>query len=748
MPTPAVPRLFASLRPVHQTAARVRYRYELKPGLPPLAPAALQRVVSDLPGVTHVRLNLRASSLALAFDEKRTSADMLASALLALPALVATGESGRAISEAAGGNAAENPLGVSTEVFASAAVLLGTLTRMPEALNKPATLAVSVPLYLEAVKALCTEGLNSHVLEALAVAISTASGDHLAANTTLFMLALGEYLERSIARRSDDLLKHLLNPEPEQIWVERDGQEQQINADEVRVGDTVICAAGNLVPVDGTVLGGDATINEASMTGESVPVRRMRGDTVLSGTVVEEGRIRVYAERVGAGTASARIATYVQHALQVKSDTQVAASRLADRLVPGVLGLGAISWLLSGNWRRAAAVLQADYACALKLATPVAFKSAMYTAGRQGLLFKGAEALERLAEADTFVFDKTGTLTTGDLTITDTLTFDPAFGPGDLIDLAASVEEHYFHPLALAVVEAARARKGRHFDHGEVSFIAAHGVASVIQGKRIVVGSRHFIEDDEGIPIAPHRDQLSSLRTEGKTLLYIGFGGKLLGVIALKDTLRHNTVETLQRLREQGVKRILMLTGDQQERAAELAAELDLDEFHAQLLPEEKAALLSGLKEQGARIAFVGDGMNDAPALAGAHVGIAMQRGADLARLTSDIALLEDDIGRVADAKTLANQTMRHINTNFKLTVVANTGILAAAATGALSPIASSVLHNGSTIAILLNALRGGLASASSVNQHRKEKKRGKRPVKSIRTEALPPPGSAPAATH
>ncbi|MDO5057714.1 MAG: heavy metal translocating P-type ATPase [Lautropia sp.] len=711
--TAAAPLLFASLSPVHQSRGRIRYRYRLNAGLPALAPPALERVAQNLPGVTRVRLNPTARSLALHYDSVQTNPERLALALLAIPGAVVTGATGAAIGVAADGDADEHPLGAAGEVLAAGALLLSTRLPLPELLRKPATLAVSAPLYTGALKDLFTEGLNSHVLEALAVAISTASGDRLAANTTLFMLALGEYMEHSIARRSDDLLKHLLHPETDSVWVERDGQEMQVAADAVCVGDTVICAAGYLIPVDGTVLGGEATVNEASMTGESVPVPRKRGDTVLSGTVVEEGRLRVYAERVGSGTASARISSYVQHALQVKSGTQLAASKLADRLVPGVLGLGALSWLVSGDWRRAAAVLQADYACALKLATPVAFKSAMYAAGKQGLLFKGAEALERLAEADTFVFDKTGTLTTGQLDVTDALAFDPAFGPADLIDLAASVEEHYFHPLALAVVEAARRQGGQHFEHGEVRFIAAHGVASVVQGQRIVVGSRHFVEDDEGVPIdAGHRAAIEALEAEGKTLLYIGFGGKLLGVIALKDALRHNTAETIARLRQQGVRRILMLTGDHVDRAAELAAELQLDEFHAQLLPEDKAALLSRLKDEGACIAFIGDGMNDAPALAGAHVGIAMQRGADLARLTSDIALLEDDIGRVADAKALANSTMQRIGSNFRLTVGANTAILAAAATGTITPIASSVLHNGSTIAILLNALRGGLATA------------------------------------
>ena len=381
---------------------------------------------------------------------------------------------------------------------------------------------------------------------------------------------------------------------------------------------------------------------------------------------------------------------------------------MADRLVPMVLGLAGATWLVSGDWQRVAAVLQADYSCALKLSTPVAFKAAMYEAGRSGMLVKGAKALERLAEADTFVFDKTGTLSTGKLEVTDSIAFKPGYSPEDLINLAASVEEHYFHPLALAVVEASRRLDNpRHFDHKEVEFIVAHGVASVIDGRRIVVGSRHFIEDDEGISTRAHRDTIDALHLAGKTLLYIGFGGELLGVIALRDSLRGNSAATVCRLRQLGVKRVLMLTGDHPERARAMADELGLDEFHAGLMPEDKARIVAEMAARGARIAFIGDGVNDAPALSGAHVGISMHNGADVARLASDVALLEDDIARVADAKALSIATRRLIDSNFKLTVGLNTSILSAAAFGWLTPVAASALHNGSTIAILLRALAG-----------------------------------------
>lgn len=693
----AVARPFQSLTPVHQLAGRVRFRFRTV-GDAPFDARTIVRAIENLPGVTLARINPSARSLTVTFEADETDTARLGAAILSLqlPVRPETAQEQHAHDKAL------------VTVAASGGLLLAT-RKLPPAVQMPATLAASLPLYGEAIDDLLKEGINSHVLEALAVAISTASKDYVAANTTVFMLALGEYLENSIARRSDDLLKNLLRPDTGLVWVERDGVEQQVAAAEVGVGDTVIVGAGATVPVDGTVLGGEALINEASMTGESVPVNRVRGDPVLSGTVVEEGRLRIYAEHVGSKTAAARIADYVESSLTAKSNAQLGASKLADKLVPGVLGLAGAAWALTGEWQRAAAVLQADYSCALKLATPVAFKSAMFKAGKRGILIKGADVLERLAEADTFVFDKTGTLTTGQLAVTDSIAFDPHYSAKDLIDLAASVEEHYFHPLALAVVEAARKNQGRHFDHKEVEFIAAHGVASVIDGKRIVVGSRHFVEEDECVPIAAaQKKRIDRLFREGKTLLYIGFGGRLLGVIALKDQIRATSAATVARLRILGVKRIVMLTGDHRDRAAELAREVGLDGFHAELLPEDKAALVAQMKEAGAKIAFVGDGINDAPALAGAHVGIAMQKGADIARLTSDIALLEDGIERVADAKQLANQTLQLIDSNFKLTVAANTAILAGAAVGKLTPVAASVAHNGTTIAILLNALRGG----------------------------------------
>ncbi|MDR0528659.1 MAG: heavy metal translocating P-type ATPase [Zoogloeaceae bacterium] len=692
-------RAFSTLCLRSQTRGRARFCYTAPRRFAAEEIADLTRRVSGMSGVLEARINSRAASLVILFNAEITDSERLRADLLALPLSEDRAPSGRAP------KTVRKPVRLNGMSGSLAVLLSGNA--LPTSARLFALACCAQPTFARGWRDLRSgEGLTSHVLEAAAVAISLLRRDIPSASATVFMLGLGESLEESIVRRSDELLKTLLNPLDREVWIERDGQEFSVSADDVRVGDTVIVGTGAIIPVDGTVLSGEGMVNEAAMTGESAPVMKTRGNAATSGTHVEEGRLRIYAERVGAQTAVARISDYVEQSLLTRSAAQIEAARLADRLVPMILALAGVTLAVSADWQRAAAVLQADYACALKLATPVAFKAAMYKAGKNGILVKGADALERLAQADTFVFDKTGTLTSGTLTVTDSIVFDASFSAEELICLAASVEEHYFHPMAMAVVEAARVTNGRHFEHKEVEFIVAHGVASIVDGRRIVVGSRHFVEDDEGIDLSSFDATLDPLRREGKTLLYIGFGGKLLGVLVLRDTLREESAEVIARLRALGVKKIVMLTGDHASRAAELAARLGMDEVHANLLPDQKAAIIQSLKDKGAQIAFVGDGVNDAPALVGAHIGIAMQKGADVARLTADITLLEDNLARVADARALAIAALKRVSDNYKLTVGVNTAILAAAAFGLLTPTATSVLHNSSTIGILFNAIR------------------------------------------
>lgn len=573
------------------------------------------------------------------------------------------------------------------------------------------TTGASIPLLLEGSKELLKEGLTSKVLESAAVAISIYRKDYLAANSTNAMLELGEYIEETTVHKSDDLLKELSKPNVEEAWVEKkiDGKitEILVKSNDIEIGDIVVVGIGNTIPVDGHIVEGTGSVNQVSMTGEAEPVVKYRGDRVISGTIVEEGRFRIWAEHVGANTATQRIKHYIENSLNEKSSVQLKANKLANKLVPVTLGLATASYIFAKDFERVASILQADYSCALKLATPVAFKSTISKAGHNGIMIKGAKSIEALSNADTFVFDKTGTLTAGELEVICVESYDDKWSEDKLLNLTASTEEHYFHPVAEAVVKAAKQRGFVHMHHEEVEFIVAHGVKTEVKGKSVIIGSRHFLEDDEKIDFSEHKDKIENSLRDGRTLLYIGYNGKLLGTITLADELRHNSKEAISKLKKLGVKNIIMLTGDTKQKAKIIADELGIDEVRAELLPQDKAKIVKELMESGKKVAFVGDGINDAPALISAHVGISMSRGADIAKATADISLLKDDIMAVVEAKEYANKTMNLINNNFNATVGINSCILAGATFGIFSPIVTAVLHNGTTIGLLFNSIKG-----------------------------------------
>ena len=573
------------------------------------------------------------------------------------------------------------------------------------------TTGASIPLLIEGSKELLKEGLTSKVLESAAVAISIYRKDYLAANSTNAMLELGEYIEETTVHKSDDLLKELSKPNVEEAWIEKkiNGKitEILVKSKNIEIGDIVVVGIGNTIPVDGHIVEGTGSVNQVSMTGEAEPIIRYRGDRVISGTIVEEGRFRIWAENVGANTATQRIKHYIENSLNEKSSVQLKANKLANKLVPVTLGLATISYIFAKDFERVASILQADYSCALKLATPVAFKSTISKAGHNGIMIKGAKSIEALSNADTFVFDKTGTLTAGELEVICVESYDDKWSEDELLNLTASTEEHYFHPVAEAVVKAAKQRGFVHMHHEEVEFIVAHGVKTEVKGKSVIIGSRHFLEDDEKIDFTEHKDKIENSLRDGRTLLYIAYNGKLLGTITLADELRHNSKEAISKLKKLGVKNIIMLTGDTKQKAKMIADELGINEVRAELLPQDKAKIVKELMESGKKVAFVGDGINDAPALISAHVGISMSRGADIAKATADISLLKDDIMAVIEAKEYANKTMNLINNNFNATVGINSCILAGATFGIFSPIVTAVLHNGTTIGLLLNSIKG-----------------------------------------
>jgi heavy metal translocating P-type ATPase len=600
--------------------------------------------------------------------------------------------------------------GVEAEVapMVTSAASLAVLPLLPPSAQKLLTFAVVGSTLAKGADTLIRSGIKVEVLDALAVGLSAARGKVYTATVTGFLLALGEYLERRTERQSDRLLRGLLRPEPAMAWVERDGELVQLPGDEVRRGELVTVGVGETIPVDGRVAGGTALVNQSAITGEDVPVRKEAPKRVVCGSLVLEGRLRIEATQVGEDTTTARVARFIQESLSKRSDTQRLADELADKRVYLSLGTGGLVYALTRDPTRLESVFLVDYSCALKLGTPVAFKSGMYRAAAQGVLMKGGGAIEHLAAVDTVIFDKTGTLTYSELAVTDVEVLAPHRCTGEeLLALVASVEEHASHPVAKAVVDAAKERDLQHITHGEVDYLVAHGMSADVRERRIVIGSRHYLEEHVGLAFAAHEAVIERLQDEGKTLLYVGDENGPVGLIALRDTLRTDAVDTLARLRALGVRWLMMITGDRRQKAEALGRELGLDQVFAEMRPEEKAGVIERLQQKGRKVAFVGDGVNDGPALASAEAGIAMPRGADIARATADIVLMDDRLSAVADARDIAARIMRLIRTNFNLAVGINTGILGGAVLGWLSPVASALLHNGTTIGILLNALSG-----------------------------------------
>ncbi|MFT3688659.1 HAD-IC family P-type ATPase [Paenirhodobacter sp.] len=416
----------------------------------------------------------------------------------------------------------------------------------------------------------------------------------------------------------------------------------------------------------------------------------------------------IRADRVGDATTTGRITRYIQEALERPAEIETVSEQLADKRVGITLASAAAVFGLTRNWRRMESVFMVDYSCTVKLGTPIAIKSAMYRAAKAGGLIKSGQALEALAGIDTVVFDKTGTLTHNTLQVTDVLPLAKGLDEGQAVAMVASLGEHTAHPIARAVVELAQARHLAHVAHEEVDFIVGHGVAGRIGDNVIRFGSRRYIEDDEHVSFAAARDKVAKLKAEGKSMLYAARDNEPLAMFALRDRLREEAAPTLARLRAMGVKRLVMITGDAREKALALGEALGLDEVHYEQQPEDKARLITALREGGAKVAYVGDGVNDGPALMAADVGLAMPRAADIARATADVLLVEDRLDALADVVAIAQDTMALIRSNFRVAVGVNSAILAGAATGRFAPVTTALLHNGTTIAVLLRSMAHG----------------------------------------
>lgn len=672
---------------IHEIPKRLR----IKSGLlydPDMDAVFLEALISGIPGVEDVRLNIRAGSVAVWYNgEKQVREKIIDTIEYPLKEIFQDDVK------------AHHPADAMDVAGRS---ILSVLTAfLPDAISAPITLGLALPVLMEGIETLVNKGVKVEVLDAAAIAFSLGIKDYFTASSIVALLSLGNYLEEQSEEKSSDLLKNLLQPKIEQVWVERSNREIQIDLNQLIIGDLVVCGAGELISVDGIVAHGEALINQSSITGESLPIHVQPKDNVLSGSVVEEGRIKINARQVGTETGMARINKFLEQSLKSKSQTQKKSDELADKLVPITFALGLGMYAATKDLVRAASVLTVDYSCAIKLATPVAVKMSMYTAARQGVLLKGSEALDALARVDTFVFDKTGTLTKGILSVTDLFSFDK-LTKDELLAVAAGAEEHYTHPVANAVVKAAKDKNLTLPDTGEVDFIVAHGVSAYIDGKRVLVGSRHFIEDDEGIDCTAADRDAEKIMAQGKSLLYVAKENVLAGIIALQDKVRKEAPEFLDKLKRQGVKKIVVLTGDHRSTAMALAEELDaIDEIHWELKPEDKADIIEKLKDQGAFVAFAGDGVNDVPAMVTADIAVCMPQGSDIARDSAQILLLKEDLGSLLTARYIAEKNQQTIKNCFKSAVGINSFILALASSGRLAPVTSAVLHNSSTVGIL-----------------------------------------------
>ncbi len=695
------------LKLLHQTPKRVRYFCDILKN--ELNIVDLKNDLLAIDGVVDVRINQKVNSIVFEFDAKNrpkleTIEEMLNNLQVEKYQVCDTFLS-------------SNISCVDDEEPSKLGIYKATAAMAIEPILKDETAkfllsaVANQPMILNGVKELFSEGLTSGVLESLAVAVSMIRKDYLSANGTNAMLQLGEYIEETTVHKSDDLIKELAKPNVKEVWIEVEIDDKKelkkVEAKTLKVGDIVVIGAGETIAIDGHIIDGTASINQVSMTGESEAVKKEQGEKVISGTVVEEGRIKVWAEHVGEDTATARIKNYITSSLNEKSSVGLKATKLADKLVPVTLGLAGLSYGISKDFERVASVLQADYSCALKLATPVAFKTSIAQAGKNGILIKGAKSIEALNDADTFVFDKTGTLTYGELEVETINSFDDAWSENDVLNLTASAEEHYFHPVAQAILSAAERKGFEHVHHGDVKFIIAHGLKTVVDGKEVLIGSRHFLEDDENINFTQYKAKIEKCLLDGKSILYIAYDGKLLGTVGMRDRVRENAKDVIKKLKKLGVKQTIMLTGDVEAKAMKIANELGIDKVYANLQPENKANIVKELKQSGKKVAFIGDGVNDAPALINANVGISMSKGSDIAKATADVGLLKDDINAVVEAKELSIKTMKLINCNFNATVGINSCILLGASLGLFSPLTTAVLHNGTTIGLLANSAKG-----------------------------------------
>ncbi|MDN0043656.1 heavy metal translocating P-type ATPase [Mediterraneibacter glycyrrhizinilyticus] len=555
-------------------------------------------------------------------------------------------------------------------------------------------------------KCLAKRKIEVPVLDATAIGVSVIRGDFDTAGSVMFLLGVGELLEEWTHKKSVGDLARSMSLNVKKVWLKKDDQEILVNASDIQPGDTVVVHMGNVIPFDGEVSGGEGMVNQASLTGESLPVRREKGKTVYAGTVLEEGELEILVKAVSGSTRFEKIVTMIEDSEKLKSVLESKAEHLADKLVPyTLLGTGIVG-LVTRNVTKALSVLMVDFSCALKLAMPIAVLSAIREAGQHGITVKGGKYLEAVAEADTIVFDKTGTLTKAKPTVKEVVVFGD-YPEDESLRIAACLEEHFPHSMAKAVVDAAKKRKLYHEEmHSKVEYIVAHGISSYIGEKKVVIGSSHFVFEDEGCTIRPEMHERFDALPPEYSHLYLAIEQELTAVICVEDPLREEAADMVRMLKSEGMKKVVMMTGDSERAAASVAGRVGVDEYYSEVLPEDKACFVEQEKAAGRKVIMIGDGINDSPALSAADAGIAISDGAEIAREIADITIVADDLRVLITLKQLANAMMKRIQGNYRGIVGINSGLIALGVGGVIQPTTSALLHNTSTLAISLRSMK------------------------------------------
>lgn len=564
----------------------------------------------------------------------------------------------------------------------------------------------SIKYIYQGIHTLLQRRIEVPVLDATAIGVSMFRGDISTAGSVMFLLGIGEILEEWTHKKSVDDLARSMSLNISRVWLCNDGQEMLVPTTEVRAGDLVRVHMGNMIPFDGAVAEGEAMVNQASLTGESEPVRKYKESTVYAGTVVEEGELTIHVKETNGSSKFDKIVTMIEESEKLKSGLESKAEHLADRLVPyTLLGTG-ITYLLTRNVTKAISVLMVDFSCALKLAMPISVLSAIREASNYHVTVKGGRYLEAMAEADTIVFDKTGTLTKAQPTVKQVVSFN-GMSENELLRIAACLEEHFPHSMAKAVVQAAVERRLVHEElHSKVEYIVAHGISSKINDKKVVIGSYHFVFEDEKCAVPDGMMEAFEKLPSECSHLFMAIDYELAAVICIEDPLREEAANVIRELKEAGISKVVMMTGDSDRTAKAIASRVGVDEYYSEVLPEDKASFVEAEKKAGRKVIMIGDGINDSPALSAADIGIAISDGAEIAREIADITVGADSLNELVTLKLISNGLMKRIHKNYRFIVSFNTGLILLGVAGILQPATSALLHNTSTLMIGLKSMQ------------------------------------------